>query len=101
MRVSFKPNAKVIKLVSAVRGEGRVELGGGGLQPSTFRLKVSGEYQTTTSATSRGEERIKISPRRRETVRSRKTKAATTSGARLSLGVKDARPVGLPVPSKV
>lgn len=46
--------------------EGRDELGGGGLQPSTFRLNVSGEYQTTTSATSGGEERIKISRRRRE-----------------------------------
>lgn len=78
--------------------EGRVELGGGGLQPSTFRLKVSGEYQTTTSATSRGEEKITIRRRRGET---RKTKAAATSGAELSLGVKDAQPAGFPVPSKV
>lgn len=33
--------------------EGRADLGGGGLQPSTFQLKVSGENQTTTSAAGR------------------------------------------------
>lgn len=37
--------------------EGRADLGGGALQPSTFQLKVSGENQTTTSAAEREGER--------------------------------------------
>lgn len=48
-----KSKAKVTKLIPGLHVRGRSHVGGGGLQTSTFHLKVSVEYRTTTSAAER------------------------------------------------
>ena len=49
----IKSDVKVTKLIPALHGGGAGRSGGGGLQPNAFQLKVSREYQTTTSAAGR------------------------------------------------